>query len=326
MRPAFRVTVNGSNITDLIADRLVELSVTDEAGVKSDRVDLTIDDRDQRLAIPSTKAKISVAIGYADRLVDKGAFVVEEVELEGPLRRMTIRANAAGASRGAGAAKRKGWHDTTLGSIAETIADDRGWELAISDELWEIEIPHVDQTENDLQFLTRLAAQNGAVAKVADDRLVIAKHAGGKSVSGKKLPRIAVTAGEGTTWVMTLAERGGYKGVKATWYDMDSGDEGEEVNGEDGDNTHTLPHTYATKDEAARAAKSKRDALNRGKYSLSVTMPGDPRISAECEVDLSGFRVGVDGVWVINSVTHSITDRGYSCSFRCEKPGQEQDA
>lgn len=321
MKPAYRITVSDKDITGLVADRLLSLTLTDEAGVTSDRLELVLDDRDQKLAVPATRATIQVSIGYTTNLVDKGKYVVEEVELQGPERKMTIRANATGASKGAGAAKERSWDDTTLGKIARSIASKHGWKAAISPDLDSIKIEHIDQHENDLQFLVRLAADNGAVAKVADQRLVIAPHAEGKSVSGKSLPRIAIDASEATEWSWQTAARGDYKGVKATYHDTKGATRGEAVAGEDTDNTHTLPHTYTSKGAAQRAAKSKLDALKRAKDKFTITsMPGNPLIQAESRLVATGFRAGVDGEWNVNKVTHTLTDTQYTCSVDCDKP------
>ena len=321
MKPSFKITVGTIDITGIVADRLLSMTVTDEAGVTSDRLELVLDDRDQRLEIPASKATIRVSIGYDTLMVDKGTYVVEEIELEGPERKMTIRANATGASKGAGAAKERSWDDTTLGKIARSIASKHGWTPAIDKELDQIKIEHIDQHENDLQFLVRLAADNGAVAKVADNRLVIAKHSEGKTVSGKTLPLISLVATDTTEWSFTTAERGDYKGVKATYHDTKSAKRGEAVAGEDTTNTHTLPHTYSTKAAAERAAKSKMAALKRAKDKFEVrSMPGNPMIQAESRVNASGFRTGVDGVWSVNKVTHTLNSDSYTCSIECDKP------
>lgn len=323
VKPAFRITVSGSDITQLVADRLISLSVTDEAGVKSDRVEIALDDRDQRLSIPSKKAVISVALGYTDRLVDKGQYVVEEVEIEGPDRRMIIRANAAGATKGAGAAREKSWHDTTIGDIARSIASRRGWTPAISRDLDGVKVAHIDQRENDLQFLVRLAMDNGAVAKVAHGRLIIAPHGEGKTVSGKALPAIKLAATETSDWVYTSADRGDYSGVKASYNDVKAGRRGEVLQGSDDDNTHTLMQTYSTKEAAERAAKSKFKSLRSGRDKFQITnAPGIPEIEAETKIDATGFRKGVDGEWAVVSVVHKITDAGYTCSITCETPAQ----
>lgn len=322
MRPAFKITVNGGDITAKIADRLVSLTVTDEAGVKSDRVEIVLDDRDAALVIPPKKATLTVAIGYADRLVNKGTYTVEEIEVEGGDggRRMTIRANAAGPSKGAGASKSKSYHDMTLGGVAGEVAKRNHWELKISDELAAIKIPHIDQDENDLQFMMRVATENGAVAKVAHGKLVFAPHGEGKTTSGKSLPTVTVNARDVGRWSMTESSRGDYAGVKAKYHDKESAETGEEIEGEDGDNATTLPHTYATKESAKRAAKSKLKAAKKATAKLSISgAVGNPAFEAECKAQIVGFRAGVDGTWTVNSVTHTLSDAGYVMSLDCER-------
>lgn len=327
MKPVFKVTVNGSDITQIIADRLVQLAVTDEAGVKSDRVEIRLDDREQRLSIPPTRATVQVQIGYeGGTLVDKGTFVIEDIELVGPDRTMTLRGTAVGASRGAGASREVSWHETTLGKIAESIAKRHGWKLSISKELEGIKIDHVDQRENDLQFLSRLAAENDAVAKVASGRLIINPHATGKRVSGGDIPMVSIEAGETTDWSMTLVERGNYAGVKATYNDLRTGKRGEIVAGEDTTNTTTLPHTYKSKEAATRASKSRSNALKRHRSTFSIyNMPGDPSLRAEVKLNASGFRKGVDGEWLVTRVVHRLTNSGYTCAVDCETPQAKSD-
>lgn len=323
MKPDFQITVSGTDITDKIADRLVKLSVTDEAGVKSDRIELELDDRDAKIAIPATKTTLSVSIGYVGALVKKGDYVVEEITISGPERRMTIRANATGASKGPGASREKSYDSTTIGKIAREIAGRHKWKAAIAEEIDTIAIEHIVQRESDIQFLARLAGQNNAVAKVTHGKLVIAPHGKGKSVSGKTLPRVTIYPDQVTEWNMTLEERGSYTGVKAKYHDLKNGKRGESLSGTDGDNAHTMPHTYGSKAEADRAVKSKKDSLARGKAKFSISsMPGNPTIEAEGVIVAKGFRDGVDGEWTVTTVTHTISESGYTTAIECELPGK----
>lgn len=334
MRPAFKITVNGSDITDKVADRLLALTITDEAGVNSDRVELVLDDRDERLEIPPMRATMDVQLGYVDQLVPKGAYTIEEVQLTGPERRMTLRGTAVGASKGAGAAREASWDDTTIGDIARSIAARHGWAPAINQEIGAIQIKHADQHENDMQFLSRLAAENGAVVKVAGGsadlthfkegvtmKLIVAPHAEAKTATGKYMPTIDIAARDIQDWTWSSAERGDYSGVKAMWHDQKTGQRGSAINGGDDVNTHSLPHTYATKAAAERAAAAKMKALKRGKAKLSIdAMPGNPLLAAECKANITGFRKGIDGPWTVIRAQHRLTDSGYTCALECETP------
>jgi phage protein D len=52
MTPRFRIVVDGTDITALLNDRLIQLSVTDKTGMESDEFELRIDDRDGLVTLP----------------------------------------------------------------------------------------------------------------------------------------------------------------------------------------------------------------------------------------------------------------------------------
>ncbi len=56
--PAFRITAAGEDVSGRIGDRLLSLSVTDEDGEKADRLEIEIDDRDGRVALPDMEAEL----------------------------------------------------------------------------------------------------------------------------------------------------------------------------------------------------------------------------------------------------------------------------
>ena len=319
MRVAYQIIADGANITALIADRLLSAEITDEAGVKSDRLTLTIDDRDQRLEFPKPGAKIEVSLGYVGRaLVKMGSYVVDEVDVVGPAREMTIRANAADMTGDIKAPKERSWPGITLGNLVRTVASDNGLQAAIASELASRDLGHVDQTESDMQLLQRICAEQGATCKVADGRLVVAERAAGKTASGADMPRALIDASQCESWSATIAERGKYKSVKAFWQDTSKARR-TGVTAGSGSPELSLKHTYPSEAEARRAAESKLKALSNGTGKVRISgLIGDPTMSAEMLATLTGFRDGIDGEdWIIDRVTHSFGD-GYTCSIDIE--------
>ena len=93
MTPDFRILADSQDITDRIRDRLLSLRVTDEAGIKSDTVEIKLDDRDALIAWPEHGAELEVLLGYQKSgLTRMGLYVVDEVEHGGPPNALTIRA------------------------------------------------------------------------------------------------------------------------------------------------------------------------------------------------------------------------------------------
>ena len=321
MKPAYRVLANSIDITAKIADRAGSIEITDRAGVKSDQCTISIDDRDELLEIPKRGARLEIFTGYVGgQMVRRGAFFVDEVEIDGPLRTMTIRANAVNMNGGIKGPKERSFDDITFGDLVNTIAGDNDLTPSIPEGLASRQLGHIDQTESDMQLLSRICADNGATFKVADGRLVIAAHASGKTASGKSMPAVVLQAKDCESWNATIAERGKYKSVTAYWHNLETG-EREEVKVGDGDPSITLKNTYQDENTAKLAADSKLNALTRGTGTVTISgYIGDPTLMAECHAVLVGFRKGIDGErWVINSVTHSISESGYTNSIELEE-------
>jgi len=117
----------------------------------------------------------------------------------------------------------------------------------------------------------------------------------------------------------SLTIRGKYKSVNAIWHDNATGKKEEVTAGEDSP-VFSIRHTHTTKEEAENAAKAKLDEMARGTATLSLTMAGDPGIAAEGQALLLGFRIGVDGVWSIKSVKHTLSNSGFKAEIEGEKP------
>ena len=329
MTPIFSLTAAGADITGLIARRLIDLTLTDEAGIKSDSLDLTLDDRDARIALPSPGAAISVSLGYKETgLVFMGTYIADEVTLSGPPRTIAIRAQAADMGGRLKSMKTRNWDDVTLGRLVEAIAAEHGLKPAIAKTLAETAYEHIAQIdESDMNLLTRLAKPLDAIAAVKAQTLLLAERAAGKSVNGTPLPVIALTRGDIARYRVTMAERGKYRSVIAAFHDKETGKTRTVTAGE-GDPALRIRHVYRNAQSAGQAARAKLKALTRGKAALSLTLPGNPAIAAESQIRLSGIRPGVDGLWSAASVTHSLDASGLKTQIEAQTPnaGAEEDA
>ena len=94
MTPAYRIEIDGKDITTEWGKRLTSLSITDEAGIKSDTLEVEFDGRD-KIKAPKVGAKIKVWLGYEPAPILRGQFVIDEWALSGPLRTLSISAKAA---------------------------------------------------------------------------------------------------------------------------------------------------------------------------------------------------------------------------------------
>ncbi|WP_035216179.1 phage late control D family protein [Desulfobulbus elongatus] len=324
MTPDFRVTADSKNITEAIRSRLLELRVRDEAGLDSDTCEIRLDDRAPHIALPRTGAKLEVHLGYRQTgLVAMGKWTVDEAGVSGPPATLNLRARAADLLAAIKSPRERSWPDgTTLGALVTTIAGAHDLVPAVSATLAGIVLPHIDQTESDLNLLTRLARDHDAVAKAAGGRLLFCPRGEAKSAGGTPLARIELTWTDLGTYEAVYTERGKYSAVIAHWQDVQGG-ERIPVKAGAGEPELTLRRTYPDEATAWAAAKSRLSALERGAATLRLSCRGNVRLMAEARLVISDVRPGVDGEWSVVRVEHVYNGQGYHCEVEAETPKED---
>ena len=171
--PIYEVVAGQEDVTAAIRERLLSLSVTDEAGYQADALEIRLDDRDGRISLPRRGVMLSVRLGFRETgLADMGKFTVDEIALEGPPASLVVRARSADLRRGLKGQKTRSWSDTTLRDVVSVVAADHGLDLRMPPPPPTIHLPHLDQSnESDLHLLTRLARQWDYVFQVSGTRL-----------------------------------------------------------------------------------------------------------------------------------------------------------
>ena len=235
--PAFKVVITTKNkkqqdITQVVSSRLITLSLTDNRGLEADTLDLELSDHDGKLALPPRNAIISLALGWQGKpLIDKGQYSVDEVQFSGgagSADRLTIRARAADLKGSFSEQKERSFDKKTLGEIIDTIAKENQLKSQVEKELANRLIDHIDQTnESDINLLTRLAEEHGAMCTVKNGTLLFMPLGKGKTVTGKDIPLRKITRKNGDNYNFSIAESENYKAVRAYWHDPDSGKRGE---------------------------------------------------------------------------------------------------
>ncbi|MBY7578799.1 P2 family phage major capsid protein [Escherichia coli] len=205
-------------------------------------------------------------------------------------------------------------------------------------------VEHIDQTnESDGSFLMRLARQYGAIASVKNGNLLFIRQGQGKSATGKPLPVITITRKDGDSHRFTLADRGAYTGVIASWLHTrepvkkesttvkrkrrtkkqkkePEAKQGDYLVGTD-ENVLVLNRTYANRSNAERAAKMQWERLQRGVASFSLQLAeGRADLYTEMPVKVSGFKQPIDDAeWTITTLTHTVSpDNGFTTSLELE--------
>ena len=356
--PDFMINLDQKDITQNIRSRLISMSLTDNRGFEADQLDIELDDADGLLAMPERGAVLSIFLGWkGSALIGKGSFTVDEVEHHGAPDTLTIRARSADFRGSLNSRRAVSYHDTTLGDVVKQVAERNNLTAMLADGLAAIAIPHLDQTqETDAKFITRLATLNGAVAAVKQGKLLFIKPGSGKTASGKAIPQMTITRKDGDRHSFSIADRGAYTGVTASWLHTKDpapkkvklqrkkkeqhlralqhpsakvttkkvtktpeAKEGEYMAGTE-DNVFAMTTVYATKAAAVRAAKSKWDKLQRGVAEFSLTLAmGRADLYPETPVAVSGFKAVIDAQsWIISKVQHSLSNSGFITTLNLE--------
>lgn len=328
-RPAFRLTVDGQDVTSLFASRLIDLSLTDGAGVEADRLRVRLSDALPlaRLQEPSFGAEIRVWLGYGLSAKYMGLFIAEQVEVGGAPDEMVITAGASptGESSGGKSAlteqRSRSWPEgTTVSDLVSTVATEHGMKPAVSSNLASIPLPHLDQVdESDINLLSRVSRDLDALVKPGDGQIVFAKRGESLTVAGKPMPVIALTPQDVSSWRAgrNLRDRPGT--VITTFGDREAGD-AVECKAGTGKPVRRLRHRYPSREAAQAAADAEYRRAVRSERGLELDLPGNPDLIAEGRVLLSGFRSYVDGEWLISRVQHWLDAGGYRCSVTGEPP------
>lgn len=326
LAPAYKITADGSDITEKIAGRLVSIRITDEAGIQSDTLEITI--RGDGVDIPDPGAELAAFIGYDSKAIEMGRFCVDSVDVSGPPEVMTIRAKAAQQAESKSGAqmlqtqKTRSWEaGITFGDMVRKIANEHGLEPAVADVYAAVKLPHVDQTnESDMNLLTRLAKDLDAIAKPASGRLVIAKRGSAKTASGGTMPTARININQVSSWRLSISKRDKAGTVIAAWHNLETAKQDEITVGE-GDPVVRLKQVYPDPAAARAAAVAEFDRSQRGDAKVSITLPGDPTLTAEQPAELVGFRPGLAGDWFITRAEHTIDGGGYKTAISLEKKG-----
>lgn len=330
----YRVEVGGLDISVKIFPILQRLSVTDQAGTTSDSAEIELDDLGGHIAFPAEKADVTISLGWKYRGIGE-VFrgTVSDVRSAGDRGgglRMVISAKGADTKSKVKQSTEKHWDKKPLSAVFQEAAQLAGLTAIVDPTLGKIERPYwAMSAESFLHFGHRLSEEIGGTFKVVGKTAIIAARNGGISASGATLPTvIGRHGGNLIDWdISPIVGRPRYNRMSVRWYDTKEAKwkiEKVEVNDMDAEAEQTMRWTRANKDEAKGHADSAAKESERNKGGGSVTINGDIDAQPEGMFALIGARPGVDGVYKIDKVQHSLTrSEGFTTSLDLKNPAGE---
>ncbi|MGL5093723.1 MAG: phage late control D family protein [Aeromonas sobria] len=307
-RGHYRVVAEGADITALISDRFISLTLTDNAGEDSDTFSLTLDNRDDKLKFPGTGTKLRIFIGPEGSLMDKGLYTVDEISEGLEIGDLEISGKATDTKGTLKAQKTRTWAAQTLGAMARKIAGENGYGCTVNPRMDGIKIPATAQkAESDMNLLTRLCKKHSGLMKVGDGKVLITPKGSGETASGEPLPVVVISDPSESTGRVTLQERGTFGAVVVSWFDAGrQANVSLTVNGPKDGPTQTLKGKFRNQEEAIAAATAFLEEQDRGKATMSMVRPLTPDIVAPGKVRVTGHRQSANGSWFVESATHYV--------------------
>lgn len=320
--PIYRLEVDGNDISPLVVDRLISLSIKDNRGLVVDSVDIDLDDSDGQLEIPPEGAIIQVWIGWSNTgLVDKGKYKVESVTHRGAPDVLSISAFSNDVSEGLKQKRERSFSNKTIQVIFETVGTEYALKTIVHDTLANRVISYIAQNESDANLITRIADEHDAIATVKNGHLILLPRGASQTASGLPLPTAQIfrSDGDGHNYTTgTGTDR--ITGVKAYYYDSSKSKKLYVVIGDNEDNLKEIRYVHRDKKTAELAAQAEFNRCKRTSQKLSYTFAfGQPELIPEQEFVFTGLKPQIDDiVWLGTNVTHNLTDGGFTTSVELE--------
>ncbi|MDN8575781.1 contractile injection system protein, VgrG/Pvc8 family [Acinetobacter baumannii] len=320
--PIYRLEVDGNDISPLVVDRLISLSIKDNRGLVVDSVDIDLDDSDGQLEIPPEGAIIQVWIGWSNTgLVNKGKYKVESVTHRGAPDVLSISAFSNDVSEGLKQKRERSFSNKTIQVIFETVGAEYALKTIVHNTLANRVISYIAQNESDANLITRIADEYDAIATVKNGHLILLPRGISQTVSGLPLPtaQIIRSDGDGHNYTTgTGTDR--ITGVKAYYYDTAKSKKLYVVIGDNEDNLKEIRYIHRDKKTAELAAQAEYNRCKRASQKLSYTFAfGQPNLIPEQEFVFTGLKPQIDDiVWLGTNVTHNLTDSGFTTSVELE--------
>ena len=320
-KAAWKVTLDGKDLTDKLKPRLISLTLTEKRGNEADELEIKIDDRDGTVIMPKKGVVLQVSLGWERGtglpigLADKGTFKVDERSLSGPPDIITIRARSADFTDTFKVRKQRSFVGKTVKTILSAVAADNGLKLSIDATLGAKVIPALGHTaKSDAALIKLLGKRFDAVATVKSGTLIFSPVGKGASPGGKAIPTETIDRSQTSPgFNFSEPDRGTYDGVEAKWHNKATNQQETIVVGGSAEpKAKRLRKVYSTEADARHAAEAELGRMERGKATMSFAMAlGRPDIFPDRPIKLTGWKAEINAInWLVIETVHTMDGNG----------------
>ncbi|MGC1342670.1 MAG: hypothetical protein WA854_10105 [Candidatus Binataceae bacterium] len=315
--PQWILNYAGVNISGEISAMVRAISYVDRLGASSGDLCVEVEDHAQRWQgpwYPALGDSVEAFLGYnGGQLLECGSFQVDDLQLCGPPDVFRLGCLAAYVTPAMRTRNSAAYEGQTLLGIAATIAGKYGLGLVSAPEVEDVAFARVTQRdETDLQFLARLADEFGYDFTVRGTQMVFYAHAALMIAA----PIATIVRSDLERFEFRNRTRRIYAAASAAYFDPS----GKQLIAQSASASVATPTGDTLKliarcENAVQAGLRATAALNRNNqsfFSARLTGPGNPALSAGCNVLLSGWGM-LDGIYLIETARHLLSrERGYT--------------
>lgn len=318
------------DITRLMRDRIIQLSVTDGSEDDADKLELLLDNRNFDLVPPNKQTPLTLLLPRRRVVSGKirtkwyywGTYNVVEIERSGPPHQMKISCLPAEITKALKTKRVHNYSGQRLNDIAQDIAQRNGLYAVVDPNIAGQRIEIYNDTMSDWHLLRLLASTTSGRVKISNGAIYIMRRYSMRKASDKQFfQQVRIPADDVLRYrhvekvkqsydLMQVKVRNLSDLSKDNTYYID-------INGNHyvvatSPNVTSYRRSFASLDEAKRVAVAKLLKYKANVNQLELDVIGQALLFAERPIKLVGFPDDMSSPrWVTDECRHIIGDKGW---------------
>ncbi len=312
-KPVFVILINGENRTEAIYEKLISLSLVDNANNESDELEIVVAGRFIR---PEYEDQIKIYFGFNDDYRYMGLYRVQSTSKT--FTQLTIKATSVDFGENFKVKRNITYQNLSIKNIVKQIASRHGFEL--KSDYDDVYLLSQSQTnESDMHFLNRIAKEYNAIFNVKNDTLYFMK----KIKDNKKnddLPSYVIDVNSCHQISIEHSNKTAYNSCEVSYQDTKENKVVKRVypaNG--GEPILKFKGSFKTQSEAIERAKAMLERANQGIIKGSLEKKGEAFFAGGILTLLNNIDPDEEEYQIIK-VSHSLSkSNGWTTNIEFER-------
>ncbi|WP_324171972.1 hypothetical protein [Sulfurimonas sp.] len=304
LTPLFRLVANDKDVTSHIASNLKSISFSDEDGLKSDKIDISVYGDFKR---PQYKDELKLYLYYQEQSKEFycGLFIVQNTtwNIDNSI---TISATATNFSNSLKELRNRSFKEISMKNIVSQIASEQN--LKVKCDYDDIFYPYKAQSnESDIAFLGRMAKELNAVYSIKNETIIFLRQD-----EKSTLKTVTIDAKNCDSLTIKNSNKTYYKSATCKYQDTKE-NKIQTIRVGDEKPSYQIQETFTNKSNLEVQAKAKLTQLNKGVKSGSFKIAGFG-IYARSNLRFLNIKQEDDVTYHIDTILHTLNDSGWNMS------------